>query len=455
MRQRLLLSIIALLICVCGQSQESYSLQQCLDYAVRNNQNLQKDRLSLKTAALSKQEVVGSLLPQINASGSFTDNIQKTAISMPNFVNSMLPEASRNPNAPKYMTVTMGMDYSANWGVSLSQQIINFSLYTAVSITNKACEMADLGLEMSTEDVIAQTASLYYQIQVVEYGIEQFDSSIELMDQTLGILKTNQENGLMRKVDVDRVTVSKTNLETERGALCQALEVQKNLLKLQMGFPVSEEISVETINVDGMEEMLNSAVRHQYDINRLLPFKTLKLQQQMLDLQLKSAKYETLPVVSLSANYSMNYMGDDFKGETFHKFPVSMVGLNLRMPIFTGMSKTAKVNKARIELQKSLIDEDALRQALTMSFNNAQIQLDQQLRNMASQDENRVLAEEVFNVTDYNFRQGIASLSDVLNTSSSLILSKVGYVNALNNSVIAYLELKKANGTIKELINNR
>lgn len=432
-------------------AQEVFSLEECLDYAVEHNQSLQKDRLGLETANLAKKEVVGSLLPQISASAGITDNIQKTTFAMPNFVNSMMPESMQDPNAPKYMTVTMGMDYSANWGASVAQQVLNFSLFNAVNIANQSQKMAELGVEMTTQDVIAQTTFLYYNVQVLEYAMTQFESSISLLDRTLGILQANMDNGLMRKVDADRVRVSRTNLETQRGSMEQALELQKKLLKLQMGFPMAQEIEVAELDTEAIEQMLSATAVQEFDIDRLPAFRMLKQQQGMLELQRKSAVYANLPVITFVGNYSMNYMGDDFKGETFHHFPVSMLSLNLKMPIFTGLSNSAKLRKAKLELLKSDHDEQAMTESLSMNWATASGQLEQQLKTVRAQKENKQLAQDVFDVTEVNFTEGIASLSDLLNAQSQLIQSQMNYVNALNSSVQAYIDLKKANGTVFEL----
>lgn len=448
---RFFLLIQAVILPMAMTAQEVFSLEECLDYAVEHNQSLQKDRLGLETANLAKKEVVGSLLPQISASAGITDNIQKTTFAMPNFVNSMMPESMQDPNAPKYMTVTMGMDYSANWGASVAQQVLNFSLFNAVNIANQSQKMAELGVEMTTQDVIAQTTFLYYNVQVLEYAMTQFESSISLLDRTLGILQANMDNGLMRKVDADRVRVSRTNLETQRGSMEQALELQKKLLKLQMGFPMAQEIEVAELDTEAIEQMLSATAVQEFDIDRLPAFRMLKQQQGMLELQRKSAVYANLPVITFVGNYSMNYMGDDFKGETFHHFPVSMLSLNLKMPIFTGLSNSAKLRKAKLELLKSDHDEQAMTESLSMNWATASGQLEQQLKTVRAQKENKQLAQDVFDVTEVNFTEGIASLSDLLNAQSQLIQSQMNYVNALNSSVQAYIDLKKANGTVFEL----
>ena len=427
------------------------SLKQCVDYSIENNTSLQKDRLGVAAAAESRREILGSLLPQVNASGGMSYNIQKTTIAMPNFVNSMMPEPMRDPNAPKYMTVTMGMDLSANWGVALSQQLLNFSLFNALKIAKEAENMSQTGVEADTEDVIAKTATLFYNVQILRYSIDLFEENISVMDRMAHIMGANMENGMMRKVDADRIEVTRTNLETEKSSLLQALEVQKNLLKLEMGFPMTEDIELEPLDIDAVVASFNRGMLHDFVVEDQLPFKMIKHQQNMLEYQRKSAISETLPVFSFSGNYSQNYMGDHFYGETFHHFPVSMLSINMRMPIFTGMSKNAKIKKAGLELEKSLRDERMLVQSLTMGYDNALMQMERNKKTFDSQRRNKDLAHEVLQVTESNYNEGLATLSDFLNASSSEIQAQMNYVTAVNNCIKAYIDLRKAAGTIEEI----
>ena len=277
------------------------------------------------------------------------------------------------------------------------------------------------------------------------------DESISLMDTTLNMMQVNREIGLVRQIDVDRITVAKTNLETQKSSMLQALEVQKNLLKLQMGFPMTEAIVIPEINLDEMENRLQTAASPGFDITVLPAYRILEQQKNLAGLQYKSALYETLPVLVLAANYSYNYTGNDFSGPSYHSFPVSMVSLNLKMPLFTGMSKNAKIKKARIEMMKTDGDRETLEQSLTMAHSNARMQLEQQIRTIEAQRKNKDLAQEVFNVTEFNYNEGISSLSDVLNATSSLIEAQMNYVNALSGCMSAYIELKKTDGTIGEI----
>lgn len=450
MKKRFLL-IFLLFLPAMAFCQTTFTLKQCLDYADENNRKLQKDKLGLETSRLERKELVGSLLPQVSASGGITYNIEKTTFAMPNFMNSMLPPAMQDPDAPRYMTVTMGMDYAANWGAALSQQILNFSLFNALAIVKSTNEMTELSVEESRSDMIAQTASLYYNIQILEYALTQFDATLEIMDSLLTIMEVNEEVGMVRQVDVGRVTVQKFNLETERTSIKQALEIQKNLLKLQMGFPMSDSIQLTELDTRSIEEQLHSIRYSFFNLSDLPAYRIMEQQNTLAELNLRGAKSQNLPVITLTANWSMNYMGDDFSGETFNRFPMSMVSLNMRLPLFTGMSGNARIRKAKVEIMKSHQDRQQMEQALAMGYSNARIQLDKNLQTIVSQRKNMDLAREVFEITRSNYSEGISSLSDLLNTSASLIQAQMNYVNALNNCMKAYIDLKRADGTINEL----
>ncbi len=431
-----------------AQAQEKYSLRQCLEYAVEHNDRLRKDRLGMEAAVQARREVLGAFLPQVSASAGLVRNVQKTQVAMPNFVNSMLPESLRDPDASKYMTVTMGMNYNANCGVQLSQQLINLPLLNALKIAGLAEEISGIGTEVTKEEVIAQTATLYCAIQTMSFGVKLYGQSIDLMDRTLQMMGVSGQSGIVRPVEVKQVTVNRTNLESEKQMMMQAIEIQKNLLKLQMGFPVDGKIEPEEMNVEDLEKIILSDRTASFDLDGLLPHKMLKSRQKMAELQYKAAVYDKLPVLSLGANYALNYMGDDFKGETFRHFPVSMVSLNLRIPLFTGLSKSAAVRKADIERKKLLGDERSLGQSLTMAYINARLALERSLQTMFSQKRNREMAQEVFDLVEINYGEGISSLSELLNANSSLIRSQMNYINALGTCLNAYIELKKVDGSI-------
>lgn len=453
-------TILIIFLCVLAtipiKAQETFNLQKCIGFALENNNNLKKSKLDLEKSFESRREVLGSLLPQISGSGSFNYNLKKSQFVMPNFINEMLPPNLQDPNAEKYMTIEMGTNYSSGLGASLNQQILNFTLLTTLEIAKTAEAMATLGVDSKEEDVIVQTANLYYAVQSTTYAASQMEQSIQLIDKMLAVMETNYQNGLVKKVDLDRLKVNRVNLSTQQSAIKNAIEIQKNLLKLQIGMDMNQPLTIEEIDLSFFENKANSPLVQQFELNQLLPFQLMQQQQKIGNLQIKSVKSEFLPSLMLGVNYQYNLLGDDlFSSDERFSYPSSAIGLNLRVPIFAGMSKNAKLKGAQIELMKLKEDELALSQSLSMAYRNSMLKLTDSKKTIEAQQKNMELANEVFRITEANFQQGLASMSDVLNANSSLIQAQISYADALNKYMNAYIELRKSNGTIKELVNSK
>ncbi len=443
------------LICMCANigAQQVYDLQGCLKFALENNHNIRKAQFDKEKSAQARQEILGALLPQVSGTGNLNYNIQKSRFIMPNFMNEFLPPGMQDPNAAKYMTIEMGTNYTAGIGAVLNQQIVNLSLFNAVDIARTAEELTSLAAEAREEDVISQTANLFYAIQATEYAAGMFGRSIEIMDSVLISMETSYASGLIRKVDVDRLKVTRTNMSTQRASVINAVEVQKNLLKLQMGMDISEQLEIEKINPEIFDIQTNIGDFQDFDPNLQTSYKMLNRQQNLQQLQKKAAIYENFPVLTAMINYNYTGVSDEFfRGETNYWFGSSMAALNLRIPLFGGLSRSSKIKQANFELLKVREDEAILKQSLSMAHKNALLKLEDSRNAIQIQKANMAMAEEVYRVTERNYSQGIASMSDVLNSNSSLIQAQMSYADALNNFMKAYVELRKASGTIRELV---
>lgn len=443
-----------LLLSVTGHAQESYTLQQCLGYAVEHNSNVKKSALDREKAERARQEVLGALLPQISGSAGLNDNLKKAKFIMPNFMNNFLPEKMRDPNASEYMTIEMGTKYSANAGLALNQQLLNMSLFNTLDIAKVSKQMAELGALSTEEDVIAQTATLYYGVQVTQYAASQMLRSVELVEQMLRMMEVNYASGLVKKVDVDRLRVNLTNLRTQQSAIESGLEVQKNLLKLQMGFEVTEPIAVPALDLSLMAQQEIATVGYPtFDPIRHIAYRQLQQRERMAELQERAKKYEYLPTLSLALNLQYNHMSDQlFGGATNYGYPTAMVGVSLRMPIFSGGSRLAKVRESHLDLLKAQEDLHALDQSLRMANLNASLKLRDTRRTIALQRDNQALAEQVLDLAQKNYNLGVASLSDVLNASQSLVQAQMSYASALGDYMKAFIDLKKSRGEIRDLM---
>lgn len=70
----ILVSLLFVGISASAQNKK-WTLQECVDYAIKNNISIQQTQLDLETTAIGKKDAIGSFLPNINANASHSWNI--------------------------------------------------------------------------------------------------------------------------------------------------------------------------------------------------------------------------------------------------------------------------------------------------------------------------------------------------------------------------------------------
>jgi hypothetical protein len=105
-----------------------------------------------------------------------------------------------------------------------------------------------------------------------------------------------------------------------------------------------------------------------------------------------------------------------------------------------------------VEVQKTREDTELLGQSLSMTYMNARIKLNDMCNTITLQRDNQDLAEEVLRVTENNYLLGLSSMSDILNAAQSLVQAQLSYAGALNDYMKAWIDLKKASGSIRDLM---
>lgn len=250
--------------------------------------------------------------------------------------------------------------------------------------------------------------------------------------------------------------MNKTNLEAQKLELENAVIQMENLLKYYMGMPIEERISVpETAHADLESYAKGIISTDQFNVENLTSFRMLNKQAELLTLQTKVFKANYYPTLSLSGHYSYNTQSNDFNlySKKALSYDMAAVSLNLSIPIFDGLAKRARVKSSEIQLEQLRQEMTKTSNALTMSFQNAKLQISNSLKTIQVQEANKELAKEVYDITNSNYQLGLSSLTDLINAETELRTAENSYNEALLQYKVAEIEMIKAKGEIGTLLN--
>jgi outer membrane protein len=430
-----------------AQAQQPLTLKDALDYALNNSEALKKARLDIETGRLKVAEVRGSALPQIDGVSTLTNNLLVQQF--------ILPAEFMGGNPGEFIAVKAGQTWNAMSQVQLSQQIFNQQVFTGLKAAKGSEAYYRLAAQLSEENLIQQVATNYYQVIITREQLEVIDANLERISQLEKMVASQYEVGLAKKIDLDRIKVNKGNLLAQREQLEYAVVQQENLLKYYMGMPISESIQIAEADVVGLEKQgLALSGQDNFNVDNLTAYQLLGVQEDLLELQRKAYIAEYFPSLSLGGNYMYNSQSNSLNvySNKALNYDVASVSLNLRVPIFDGFKRRSKVSQANIELEKVREDLRQTNNALAMSYENAKIQLKNNLNTIETQFANKEFAQEVFESTQANYKNGLASLTDLLTAETELVAAQNSYNQALLNFKVAEIELIKSNGNIKSLV---
>ncbi len=425
---------------------QEITLKDAINYALQNKSDAKKAKLEVENSQYQIEEVRARALPTITANGSVTYNpiLQENAIDVGAF--------SGGPSMVQL--VALGQKWNSVAGVNLTQNLFDQSVFTGLKAARTTREFYQINQQLTEEQVIERVANNYYQVYVQRQKLVVIDSNYVNTKKIRDIIKGQFDNGLAKKIDLDRMNVNLTNISTQRQTLINQVQLQENTLKFYMGMPIATPISLPNTEF----EVTPIALNEKADVSQRTEYLLLKKQEELYMFNKKAKEAEYYPKLTLTAGY--NYLGQGpslpwFKtpADNVYWTDYSAIGLNLSVPIFNGFGTRAKVRQADVDIRKTQEDIIDTKLSLDLAYENAKTQINNSIITINNQKENATLAQEVLDNTQNNYQNGLATLTDLLDAESSYIEAQNNYTSALLDFKLAQIQLIKAKGELKTLIN--
>jgi outer membrane protein TolC len=421
------------------------TLKDAIKFALENKAEAKKSKLEVENSEYQIEEIRSKALPQISANGNLTYN--------PILQTSVIDGASFGQPGTS-IQATFGQGWVGVGGISLNQAIFDQTVFTGLRAAKSTREFYQINDQLTEEMVIEKVANNYYGIYVQRQKLILLDSNYVNTSKVRDVIKGQYENGLAKKIDLDRIIVKLSNISTQRQQILNGLQLQENTLKFFMGMPIDTPIEIPQTEF----EITPISLTETPDTSNRTEYLILKKQEELLDFQKKAVQAEYYPKLSLNAGY--NYIGQGPEMPFFSKpadgvywSDYSSIGLSLRVPIFTGFGTRAKVRQADIDLKILKEDIKDTQLSLDLDYKNAKNQIENSIITLENQKENKVLAAEILKNTKNNYLQGLASLTDLLDAENAYIESENNYTTAILTFKLAEIKLIKSRGQLQNLIN--
>ncbi|HEY9361908.1 MAG TPA: TolC family protein [Chitinophagaceae bacterium] len=442
------------------QHRHEFSINQAVSYAQKNNTQVKNALLDVQIQEQTNRGITAAAYPQLSGSVSTTYNPNVAVQSFPNFIAQgtymvLAQEDVRKGNGSAITTpadfgfiqAQFGTKWNANAGLDLNQLLFDGQVFVGLQARATSIEFQNKNVEITEELIKANIYKVYYQLLASKTQIELVDANIERLNKLLSDTRIIYQNGFAEKLDIDKLSVQISNLQTEKTKALNQVSNGYLGLKLLMGMPVSDTlILTDTLSDDQIREgMLENSV-YLYESRK--EYQLAELGKKLNEFNVRRYKLSKLPTVSLSANYYKNAQRNQFDFFNGPYFTVSSVSLRVNVPIFNGFATKANIQKATLELQKSQNELDNLKLAIDNEVETAITNFRSAIATMDYQKKNMQLAEEVYNQTKKKYEAGLGSNTEINTAQLDLKTAQSNYINALYDAVISKVDYMKATGKL-------
>jgi len=417
---------------------ETYTLQECIDIAMKSNHDIRRANEELKQAWGGKIEAISGFLPKV---GLMSYMARKSPSDIPDSVKNMIG---------KDFTAMLS-DETCDVQLSLQQNLFTWG---KVYYGNRQAQMAYL---MTKQKHTKTKNDLVFNIEKAYYGVLLTRKMTEIAGEMVGVtqaqLKVTESfynQGKVSSYDVSKVKVQLTNVKTGLLKAKNASQLAVEGLFNLMGKEKTQDVELTTVmSYEPVEPDYNKALKEA--IENKPEFELLQLQEKMSKIALCLARSSNKPNIIFSGYFDwirgvdgFDQIFDTFRIDDWYRTWNARIVLNF--PVFNGLQTTGKVTQSQAQLNQMKISLEQLTEGTKVEIRQIIFNIKQSEEMILAQKENTSAARENLNIAQQRYKTGLISDVEVREAQLALGQAESNYHQALYDYNVAIAALNRAVG---------
>ena len=357
-----------------------------------------------------------------------------------------------------------------NSGISIVQKLFDGrAIFGAYGASKWLKPFSEQAISLEEQRLINQVKTAWFGILLLKEQENVLQLSVDRSKRTLTEVSRQVTQGVAPKFQRLSAEVQLANQETQLVSASTNSSNAIDNLKLLLAIPARASVEIRGNlegNLDGAMVGLSSEDAMAVALEKRPDLAQARIGIELEKIQLKVAMVEFLPTIDAFANF--NYLGnvpdnrqvvttsasDPFsftqssRGyfDTAYWDRSTNVGFRLKWNLFNGFASRQHVQQRKIAIQKAENSSEFLEQSI-------RIEVEQAIRNvrtardrMMSQEKNVERAELNFEYAEARLKEGVATPLEVREASSQLDQSRLGYLQAVHDFLVARSSFEKSIG---------
>ena len=458
MKKTTILLSVLLLTCVM-EAQQSFTLEEAVAFGLENQSSQKLSDFEIESANQDIKEFRSIGMPKLSGGIDYNYYYYIPKQPIDDFISPAvyavlaaegLPTTTQGPT--ETFELAFVQPQQLNLGLNASMQIFDGSYLYGLKAAKLYRELVKKQKDASEDEIKSNITKAYLSILIAKENEKTLSDNILTIQKSLSEVSAMYEAGFMESLDVDRLQLSFDNLTTQLESVTGLIELSYNLLKFQMCYPLDDEIQLsESIEALITKFDANSKTDLQIEISpeKRAEFQVLNTTQELNNLDLKRNKAGYYPTVSAFASFQETLQRSNlFDNQQTGFLPTGLLGFNINIPIYDGGDKSAKIQKVKLNIEKTNLQKSEFARAMTLQVRNSQIALKNAKRNLQNRKKALDMTQSIYDRTKIKFNEGVGSSVEVTQAEGTLYKAQAEYISALYDVLQSKVDLDIALGDL-------
>ena len=433
MMKKSMFLLLALLCFNLGNSQDStssYSLDEAVSHAIKNNRMAKNADRDITIAEKQKWETTAKGLPQINASVAYNKWLKQQV--------SLLPSEFTGGTPGTFTPVAFGTEQSMDAKATLTQLIFDGSYVVALQSSKVFLQISKDAKVKTDLEIRKATIEAYGNVLLAEESLKILQKNIAVLQKNIDETREIFKNGLAEEESVEQLEITLSGLNSNLSHTKRLRKISYQMLNIVMGNDLYTSIvltdDLETLtkkNVD--QELLDTET----NVNNNIDFRIAQNNLYSKELLLKLEKSKYMPSLNAFVNggYSTGSNSFTFFNSDHEWYEYSMLGVNLNIPIFSSFDRKAATQRASLEWEKAKDDLTETEQKLKLQMESAKSDYQFSIEEFINKKKNLALAESIEKKNQTKFKEGVSSSFDLRQAQTQLYSAQQEYLQAMQTVI--------------------
>lgn len=455
-----------------GLGDGAATLSRVVGVALERNRDILDAGYQVAIARNQVSEAWSAFYPSIEFSSSFTRNVAPQV--------SFLPAQIFDPGAPEgeFIPVQFGADNLWNLSIDAEQSLLEPGVFVGVGAAGRYRGLQREALRGRTQEVVTRVRIAFYDLLLAQEDVRLTQNSLQRVRESLEETSAMEAAGLAAAYDVLRLEVELANLEPTLGRAENRLVSARRALATELDLDTESELAVagDLAEIDLEELGRNSPANQDILAFAGVPedgggaldatlgaarapgaaeirsdLRQLQLTEELRQAELRIEQAGYLPTVTAFGTYGLAAQQNgspDFFGSSMQRGSTKQIGLRVSVPIFSGLSRNARIGQRRAALRQAEVQTRLARDRADAELHDLVDQVREARERAAGQRKAVSQASRGYEIVTAQYAEGVSSQLERTDAEVALRQSEFNYAEAVYDYLTARARLDQAAGRV-------